>query len=186
MLTARLCNPLNNETLMKLLTTIVAILISVAAFSQNKLIYQGDGIITQGMDTLSLDEFKGMCKVEGIRKYQRVLRSPISIPTVLRPHIMMSYNKAVKKSIIGESKKETIKYNRKKIGLALTSFTLGFAITPSRRQQNFYEGREWRIPGGIILSFAGVFTINDFSTRLNHKYQSDVYFENLVDRYNNK
>ena len=74
MLTARLCNPLNNETLMKLLTTIVAILISVAAFSQNKLIYQGDGIITQGMDTLSLDEFKGMCKVEGIRKYQMVLR----------------------------------------------------------------------------------------------------------------
>ena len=97
-----------------------------------------------------------------------------------------AYNKAVKKSINGESKKETIKYNRKKIGLALTSFTLGFAITPSRRQQNFYEGREWRIPGGIILSFAGVFTINDFSTRLNHKYQSDVYFENLVDRYNNK
>jgi hypothetical protein len=171
---------------MKLLTTITAVLISVSAFSQNKLIYKGDGIITRGIDTLSLDEFKGMCKVEGIRKYQRVLRSPVSIPTVLRPHIMMSYNKAVKKSIIGESKKETIKYNRKKIGLALTSFTLASAITPRRRQQNFYEGRAWRTPGIIVLVCAGGFSINDFSTRLNHKYQSDVYFEQMVARYNKK
>jgi len=171
---------------MKLLTTITAVLISVSAFSQNKLIYKGDGIITRGIDTLSLDEFKGMCKVEGIRKYQRVLRSPVSIPTVLRPHIMMSYNKAVKKSIIGESKKETIKYNKKKIGLAITSFTLAIAITPRRRQQNFYEGRAWRIPGIIVLGCAGGFSINDFSTRLNHKYQSDVYFEQMVARYNKK
>ena len=186
MLTARLCNPLSNETLMKLLTTIAAILISVAAFSQNKLIYQGDGIITQGMDTLSLDEFKGMCKVEGIRKYQRVLRSPISLPTILRPYIIMSFDKAVKKSIIGESKQRTIKYNSKKIALASTACVLGFAILPNRRRQNFYEAQELRTVGGLIVVGCGMFTLNDFSVRLNHKYQSDVYFENLVDRYNNK
>ena len=79
-----------------------------------------------------------------------------------------------------------IKYNKKKIGLALTSFTLAIAITPRRRQQNFYEGRAWRIPGIIVLGCAGGFSINDFSTRLNHKYQSDVYFEQMVARYNKK
>jgi hypothetical protein len=52
---------------MKLLTTIAAVLISVSAYSQEKLIYSGDGIITQGLDTLSLKEFKGMCDLKSVK-----------------------------------------------------------------------------------------------------------------------
>ena len=52
---------------MKLLTTIAAVLISFSAFSQEKLIYHGDGIITQGIDTLSLRKFKGMCDSKSVK-----------------------------------------------------------------------------------------------------------------------
>ena len=56
-----------NNTPMKLLTTIAAVLISISAFGQEKLIYHGDGIIAQGLDTLSLGEFKGMCDSKSVK-----------------------------------------------------------------------------------------------------------------------
>lgn len=171
---------------MKLLSTIVAVLISISAFSQEKLIYHGDGIITQGLDTLSLVEFKGMCLEKRIVKYQRINRSPSFFP-FFRREIGMTFNKAVKKSFVGKSKQETTKYNLQKIAFGLPATWLGAGLI-GLNLLDYADGEgDWVRPAiGLSLELAGIITINDISTRLNHKYQSDVYFEMLVSRYNNK
>jgi hypothetical protein len=101
---------------MKLLTTIAAVLISISALSQEKLIYHGDGIITQDLDTIPLWEFKGMCKAKGLTLYQNVDRKPSSF---LRSKIQMTYGKGVEKSLVSQSEQETVRYNTKKIGLVV-------------------------------------------------------------------
>ena len=171
---------------MRLLTTIAAVLISISAYSQEKLIYQGDGIITQGQDTLSLEEFKGMCLEKRIVKYQKVYRSPSFFP-FFRREIGMTFNKAVKKSFVGQTKRETTKYNLQKIAFGFPSTFLGAGLIA----WNFIdyadgEGNWVRPAIGISLEAAGIMMLNDVSARGNHKYQSEVYFEMLVSRYNNK
>ena len=49
---------------------------------------------------------------------------------------------------------------------------------------NGLNGPEPLIAGFALVGVGG-FTILDASTRRNHKYQSDVYFEVLVSSYNN-
>jgi hypothetical protein len=169
---------------MKLLTTIAAILISISAFSQEKLTYQGDGIITQGLDTISLEEFKAMCKEKKVRTFHRMKRNNALIS--LGPSkIEMTYNKAVKKSLIGLSAKETAIYNSKKMAVGLPSSALGIGLLLSwTSDYDFPSG--WVPPiAGLALSGVGFYTIFDASTRRNHKYQSDIYFETLVISYNN-
>ena len=171
---------------MKLHTTIAAILISISAYSQEKLIYQGDGIITQGLDTLSLEEFKGMCLEKRIVKYQKVYRSPSFFP-FFRREIGMTFNKAVKKSFVGQTKRETTKYNLQKIALGFPSIGLGAGLI-IWNIGDYADGEgDWVRPAiGVSLELAGLVMLNDVSARSNHKYQSDVYFEMLVSRYNNK
>ncbi|MDA8650462.1 hypothetical protein N9L36_02040 [Schleiferiaceae bacterium] len=171
---------------MKLLTTILVVLISISAFSQEKLIYHGDGIITQGLDTLSLEEFKGMCLEKRIVKYQRVNRSPSFFP-FFRREIVMTFDKAVKKSFVGQTKRETTKYNLQKIAFGLPSTWLGAGLL-FLNLVDYADGEgDWVRPAiGVSLELAGLMMLNDVSARSNHKYQSDVYFEMLVSRYNNK
>ena len=171
---------------MKLLTTIAAVLISISAFSQEKLIYQGNGIITQGLDTLSLEEFKGMCLEKRIVKYQRVRRSPSSI-RFLRREIEMTFDKAVKKSFVGQTTRQTTKYNLQKIAFGLPSAGLG-GVLLIWNFGDYVDGEgDWVRPAiGAPLVVTGLIMLNDVSARSNHKYQSDVYFEMLVSRYNNK
>ena len=171
---------------MKLLTTIAAVLISISAFSQEKLIYQGDGIITQGLDTLSLEEFKGMCLEKRIVKYQNVKRSP-SFSAFFRREIGMTFDKAVKKSFVSQTKRETTKYNLQKIAFGLPSIGLGAGLL-AWNIVDYADGEgDWVRPViGASLELAGLMMLNDVSARSNHKYQSDVYFEMLVSRYNNK
>ena len=171
---------------MKLFTTIAAILISISAYSQEKLIYQGDGIITQGLDTLSLEEFKGMCLEKRIVKYQRVRRSP-SFFRFLRREIEMTFDKAVKKSFVGQTTRQTTKYNLQKIAFGLPSAGLGAGLL-AWNFVDYADGEgDWVRPAiGAPLVVTGLIMLNDVSARSNHKYQSDVYFEMLVSRYNNK
>ena len=165
---------------MKLLTTIAAVLISFSAFSQEKLIYQGDGIITQGLDTLSLDEFKRMCLEKRIVKYQRVRRSPSSFR-------LMTFDKAVKKSFVGQTKRQTTKYNLQKIAFGFSSVWLGSGLIAWNIIDYSNGEGDWVRPAiGVSLMVTGPIMLNDVSARSNHKYQSDVYFEMLVSRYNNK
>ena len=171
---------------MKLITTIAAVLLSISAFSQEKLIYQGDGIITQGLDTLSLEEFKGMCLEKRIVKYQKVYRSP-SFSPFFRREIGMTFNKAVKKSFVGQTKRETTKYNLQKIAFGFSSTWLGAGLL-AWNIVDYADGEgDWVRPViGASLELTGLIMLNDVSARSNHKYQSDVYFEMLVARYNNK
>lgn len=171
---------------MKLLTTIAAVLISVSAYSQEKLIYQGDGIITQGLDTLSLEEFKGMCLEKRIVKYQHVKRSPKFSPFFKR-EIGMTFDKAVKKSFVGQTKRETTRYNLRKIAFGFSSAWLGAGLVAWNLIDYSNGEGDWVRPViGVSLELAGFMMINDVSARSNHKYQTDVYFEMLVSRYNNK
>ena len=176
----KLSRLLISNTPMKLLTTIAAVLISISAFSQEKLIYQGNGIITQGLDTLSLEEFKGMCLEKRIVKYQRVRRSPSSFR-------LMTFDKAVKKSFVGQTTRQTTKYNLQKIAFGLPSAGLG-GVLLIWNFGDYVDGEgDWVRPAiGAPLVVTGLIMLNDVSARSNHKYQSDVYFEMLVSRYNNK
>ena len=170
-------------TPMKLLTTIAAVLISISAFSQEKLTYQGDGIITQGLDTTSLEEFKAMCEEKKVRTFHRVRRNnAISLGP---SKIEMTYNKAVKKSLIGLSAKETAIYNSKKMAVGLPSSALGIGLLLSWTSDYDFPSGSVRPITGLGLFGVGFYTIFDASTRRNHKYQSDIYFETLVISYNN-
>ena len=170
---------------MKLLTTIAAVLISISAFSQEKLIYHGDGIITQGLDTISLGDFERVCKAIGLTLIQRVDRRPSSL---LPRKIQMTYGKAIEKSLAGQSEQETIKYNSKKKGLGLAELAFGYGLILWNLVdfENNPDEADWVRPVlGLAIGSHGLMGINDVSKRSNHKYQSDVYFEVIVSSYNN-
>ena len=99
----------------------------------------------------------------------------------------MTFDKAVKKSFVGQTTRQTTKYNLQKIALGFPSIGLGAGLI-IWNIGDYADGEgDWVRPAiGVSLELAGLVMLNDVSARSNHKYQSDVYFEMLVSRYNNK
>ena len=152
---------------MKLLTTIAAVLISVSAYSQEKLIYSGDGIITQGLDTLSLKEFKGMCDLKSVKfKY---------------------FNRTAKYLAAGRSQEKTKELNSLPKALSIAAITTGTAsLAVWFSDWDFWGGSSYPEFGavGLPLVLSSVPLAFQVKPRSSYRKRADKSIDRAITRYN--
>ena len=163
----KLFNHLISNTPMKLLTTIAAVLISISAFSQEKLIYSGDGIITQGLDTLSLEEFKGMCDLKSVKfKY---------------------FNRTAKYLAAGRSQEKTKELNSLPKALSIAAITTGTAsLAVWFSDWDFWGGSSYPEFGavGLPLVLSSVPLAFQVKPRSSYGKRADKSIDRAITRYN--
>jgi len=152
---------------MKLLTTIAAVLISISAYSQEKLIYQGDGIITQGLDTLSLEEFKGMCDSKSVKfKY---------------------FNRTAKYLAAGSSQEKTKELNSLPKALSIAAIAAGTAsLAVFFSDWHILDGSSYPEFGavGLPLVLSSVPLAFQVKPRSSYRKSADKRIDRAITRYN--
>ena len=152
---------------MKLLTTIAAVLISISAYSQEKLIYQGDGIITQGLDTLSLEEFKGMCDSKSVKfKY---------------------FNRTAKYLAAGSSQEKTKELNSLPKALSIAAIAAGTAsLAVFFSDWHILDGSSYPEFGavGLPLVLSSVPLAFQVKPRSSYRKSADKSIDRAITRYN--
>ena len=152
---------------MKLLTTIAAVLISISAFSQEKLIYHGDGIITQGLDTVSLEEFKGMCDLKSVKfKY---------------------FNRTAKYLAAGRSQEKTKELNSLPKALSIAAITTGTAsLAVWFSDWDLWDGSSYPEFGavGLPLVLSSVPLAFQVKPRSSYRKSADKSIDRAITRYN--
>ena len=152
---------------MKLLTTIAAVLISISAYSQEKLIYQGDGIITQGLDTLSLEEFKGMCDSKSVKfKY---------------------FNRTAKYLAAGSSQEKTKELNSLPKALSIAAIATGTAsLAVFFSDWHILDGSSYPEFGavGLPLVLSSVPLAFQVKPRSSYRKSADKSIDRAITRYN--
>ena len=163
----KLFNHLISNTPMKLLTTIAAVLISFSAFSQEKLIYHGDGIITQGIDTLSLRKFKGMCDSKSVKfKY---------------------FNRTAKYLAAGSSQEKTKELNSLPKALSIAAITTGTAsLAVWFSDWDSWDGSSYPEFGavGLPLVLSSVPLAFQVKPRSSYRKSADKSIDRAITRYN--
>ena len=163
----KLFNHLISNTPMKLLTTIAAVLISFSAFSQEKLIYHGDGIITQGIDTLSLRKFKGMCDSKSVKfKY---------------------FNRTAKYLAAGSSQEKTKELNSLPKALSIAAITTGTAsLAVWFSDWDLWDGSSYPEFGavGLPLVLSSVPLAFQVKPRSSYRKRADKSIDRAITRYN--
>ena len=163
----KLFNHLISNTPMKLLTTIAAVLISFSAFSQEKLIYHGDGIITQGIDTLSLRKFKGMCDSKSVKfKY---------------------FNRTAKYLAAGSSQEKTKELNSLPKALSIAAIAAGTAsLAVWFSDWDFWGGSSYPEFGavGLPLVLSSVPLAFQVKPRSSYRKRADKSIDRAITRYN--
>ena len=163
----KLFNHLISNTPMKLLTTIAAVLISFSAFSQEKLIYHGDGIITQGIDTLSLRKFKGMCDSKSVKfKY---------------------FNRTAKYLAAGSSQEKTKELNSLPKALSIAAITTGTAsLAVWFSDWDLWDGSSYPEFGavGLPLVLSSVPLAFQVKPRSSYRKSADKSIDRAITRYN--
>jgi hypothetical protein len=154
---------------MKLLSIIAALLISISVFSQEKRIRFSDGIIYQGEDKISLNEFKRLCDLEKI-EFDKFTRT-------------VDFLKA------GESKEEAIKLNSRVLvpsalitaagSASLAIWFSDFSIFDVNEYENYF------LPG-IILVSSGILFSYKAKTRAGYRRRGGAYLDKAVYKYNHK
>ena len=152
---------------MKLLITIAAVLISVSAFSQEKLIYHGDGIITQGLDTLSLRKFKGMCDSKSVKfKY---------------------FNRTAKYLAAGSSQEKTKELNSLPKALSIAAIAAGTAsLAVFFSDWHILDGSSYPEFGavGLPLVLSSVPLAFQVKPRSSYRKSADKSIDRAITRYN--
>jgi hypothetical protein len=152
---------------MKLLTTIAAVLISFSAFSQEKLIYHGDGIITQGIDTLSLRKFKGMCDSKSVKfKY---------------------FNRTTKYLAAGSSQEKTKELNSLPKALSIAAIATGTAsLAVFFSDWHILDGSSYPEFGavGLPLVLSSVPLAFQVKPRSSYRKSADKSIDRAITRYN--
>ena len=152
---------------MKLLTTIAAVLISFSAFSQEKLIYHGDGIITQGIDTLSLRKFKGMCDSKSVKfKY---------------------FNRTAKYLAAGSSQEKTKELNSLPKALSIAAIATGTAsLAVFFSDWHILDGSSYPEFGavGLPLVLSSVPLAFQVKPRSSYRKSADKSIDRAITRYN--
>ena len=152
---------------MKHLTTIAAVLISISAYSQEKLIYQGDGIITQGLDTLSLEEFKGMCDSKSVKfKY---------------------FNRTAKYLAAGSSQEKTKELNSLPKALSIAAIATGTAsLAVFFSDWHILDGSSYPEFGavGLPLVLSSVPLAFQVKPRSSYRKSADKSIDRAITRYN--
>ena len=163
----KLFNHLISNTPMKLLTTIAAVLISFSAFSQEKLIYHGDGIITQGIDTLSLRKFKGMCDSKSVKfKY---------------------FNRTTKYLAAGSSQEKTKELNSLPKALSIAAIATGTAsLAVFFSDWHILDGSSYPEFGavGLPLVLSSVPLAFQVKPRSSYRKSADKSIDRAITRYN--
>ena len=163
----KLFNHLISNTPMKLLTTIAAVLISFSAFSQEKLIYHGDGIITQGIDTLSLRKFKGMCDSKSVKfKY---------------------FNRTTKYLAAGSSQEKTKELNALPKALSIAAIATGTAsLAVFFSDWHILDGSSYPEFGavGLPLVLSSVPLAFQVKPRSSYRKSADKSIDRAITRYN--
>ena len=163
----KLFNHLISNTPMKLLTTIAAVLISFSAFSQEKLIYHGDGIITQGIDTLSLRKFKGMCDSKSVKfKY---------------------FNRTAKYLAAGSSQEKTKELNSLPKALSIAAIATGTAsLAVFFSDWHILDGSSYPEFGavGLPLVLSSVPLAFQVKPRSSYRKSADKSIDRAITRYN--
>ena len=163
----KLFNHLISNTPMKLLTTIAAVLISFSAFSQEKLIYHGDGIITQGIDTLSLRKFKGMCDSKSVKfKY---------------------FNRTAKYLAAGSSQEKTKELNALPKALSIAAIATGTAsLAVFFSDWHILDGSSYPEFGavGLPLVLSSVPLAFQVKPRSSYRKSADKSIDRAITRYN--
>ena len=163
----KLFNHLISNTPMKLLTTIAAVLISFSAFSQEKLIYHGDGIITQGIDTLSLRKFKGMCDSKSVKfKY---------------------FNRTAKYLAAGSSQEKTKELNSLPKALSIAAIAAGTAsLAVFFSDWHILDGSSYPEFGavGLPLVLSSVPLAFQVKPRSSYRKSADKSIDRAITRYN--
>ena len=163
----KLFNHLISNTPMKLLTTIAAVLISFSAFSQEKLIYHGDGIITQGIDTLSLRKFKGMCDSKSVKfKY---------------------FNRTAKYLAAGSSQEKTKELNALPKALSIAAIAAGTAsLAVFFSDWHILDGSSYPEFGavGLPLVLSSVPLAFQVKPRSSYRKSADKSIDRAITRYN--
>ena len=163
----KLFNHLISNTPMKLLTTIAAVLISFSAFSQEKLIYHGDGIITQGIDTLSLRKFKGMCDSKSVKfKY---------------------FNRTAKYLAAGSSQEKTKELNSLPKALSIAAIAAGTAsLAVFFSDWHILDGSSYPEFGavGLPLVLSSVPLAFQVKPRSSYRKSADKRIDRAITRYN--
>jgi hypothetical protein len=163
----KLFNHLISNTPMKLLTTIAAVLISFSAFSQEKLIYHGDGIITQGIDTLSLRKFKGMCDSKSVKfKY---------------------FNRTAKYLAAGSSQEKTKELNSLPKALSIAAIAAGTAsLAVFFSDWHIFDGSSYPEFGavGLPLVLSSVPLAFQVKPRSSYRKSADKSIDRAITRYN--
>ena len=156
-----------NNTSMKLLTTIAAVLISISAFSQEKLIYHGDGIITQGLDTVSLGEFKGMCDSKSVKfKY---------------------FNRTTKYLAAGSSQEKTKELNSLPKALSIAAIATGTAsLAVFFSDWHILDGSSYPEFGtvGLPLVLSSAPLAFQVKPRSSYRKSADKRIDRAITRYN--
>ena len=152
---------------MKLLTTIAAVLISFSAFSQEKLIYHGDGIITQGIDTLSLRKFKGMCDSKSVKfKY---------------------FNRTAKYLAAGSSQEKTKELNSLPKALSIAAIATGTAsLAVFFSDWHILDGSSYPEFGtvGLPLVLSSAPLAFQVKPRSSYRKSADKSIDRAITRYN--
>ena len=163
----KLFNHLISNTPMKLLTKIAAVLISFSAFSQEKLIYHGDGIITQGIDTLSLRKFKGMCDSKSVKfKY---------------------FNRTAKYLAAGSSQEKTKELNSLPKALSIAAIAAGTAsLAVFFSDWHILDGSSYPEFGavGLPLVLSSVPLAFQVKPRSSYRKSADKRIDRAITRYN--
>ena len=163
----KLFNHLISNTPMKLLTTIAAVLISFSAFSQEKLIYHGDGIITQGIDTLSLRKFKGMCDSKSVKfKY---------------------FNRTAKYLAAGSSQEKTKELNSLPKALSIAAIAAGTAsLAVFFSDWHILDGSSYPEFGtvGLPLVLSSAPLAFQVKPRSSYRKSADKSIDRAITRYN--
>ena len=163
----KLFNHLISNTPMKLLTTIAAVLISFSAFSQEKLIYHGDGIITQGIDTLSLRKFKGMCDSKSVKfKY---------------------FNRTTKYLAAGSSQEKTKELNSLPKALSIAAIATGTAsLAVFFSDWHILDGSSYPEFGtvGLPLVLSSAPLAFQVKPRSSYRKSADKSIDRAITRYN--
>ena len=163
----KLFNHLISNTPMKLLTTIAAVLISFSAFSQEKLIYHGDGIITQGIDTLSLRKFKGMCDSKSVKfKY---------------------FNRTAKYLAAGSSQEKTKELNSLPKALSIAAIATGTSsLAVFFSDWHIFDGSSYPEFGavGLPLVLSSVPLAFQVKPRSSYRKSADKSIDRAITRYN--
>ena len=163
----KLFNHLISNTPMKLLTTIAAVLISFSAFSQEKLIYHGDGIITQGIDTLSLRKFKGMCDSKSVKfKY---------------------FNRTAKYLTAGSSQEKTKELNSLPKALSIAAIAAGTAsLAVFFSDWHILDGSSYPEFGAVVLPLvlSSVPLAFQVKPRSSYRKSADKSIDRAITRYN--